>query len=750
MNYRYLLTGSLLCAIFACQPGKQKVTIKDQPASVLDAQAAIAHMRVESPLQVQLVAAEPLVVAPVAMSFDEKGRAWVVEMTSYMPDTAGTGEANMNGKIVILADTNHDGRMDTRRVFLDSLVLPRAVCLVGNGVLVAEPPRLWFVENNQDHPGKRTLVDSAYADGGNVEHQPNGLFRAMDNWIYNAKSAKRYRLQNGRWIISNTHFRGQWGICQDDDGRLVYNNNSANVLGDYFAPGLGAGNPHLQRVRGYDEEIVPDNRVYPLHHTGVNRGYVKDVLDDSGRLTAFTAACGPLVNRSPLLGAAFQNNVFVAEPAGNLIKRNILQPDSIYKVSGHQAYAGKEFLASDDERFRPVNLYNGPEGALYVVDMYRGIIQHKTYLTEYLKNEIRTRALTQPLNCGRIYRVVPAGSSPAIRPLATAPDSLLAALADENGWRRDRAQQLIVDGHITALVPALKQLLTHTQGNAWLHALWTLEGLGALQWTEVAPLLMSSNTYRLKTQALAVIPSIVNAQNRAAIFEAVATAVGNDPHLAVAAALDMPALQAYPKAGVLAAALSLAGTNDPYLSDALLSNAKDKELSWRASYLQMKRDTNAVFYRHLQAAINRAEEAKLAEKNKGLAKQYPRGAQLFNTICQTCHGGDGNGIHALAPPLNGSDWVNGDSRKLMSIVLFGLGGPVRVSGKTFPEITGDMPAIGNNKELSDADIAQLLSYIRQCWKNNAGPITETDIRNIRQRNAGRQKAFTMEELLQLK
>ena len=168
MNHRLLLTGAVICAFFACHPGKSSPDTDNTPPPSLDAQVAISHMQVEDSLQVQLVAAEPLVVAPVAMTFDTSGRAWVVEMTSYMPDTLGTGEADMNGRIVILSDSNHDGRMDTRKIFLDSLVLPRAVCLVGNGVLVAEPPKLWFVENDHDHPGKRTLVDSAYAYGGNV------------------------------------------------------------------------------------------------------------------------------------------------------------------------------------------------------------------------------------------------------------------------------------------------------------------------------------------------------------------------------------------------------------------------------------------------------------------------------------------------------------------------------------------------------------------------------------------------------
>ncbi|WP_261387541.1 hypothetical protein [Chitinophaga pinensis] len=229
MRYRFYLIGLSLW-LAACNSGGDKKTgsssdslaIREKYASspVLDAKTAISHMAIEKGLDIQLVAAEPLVTVPVAMTFDEKGRMWVVEMTGYMPDTVGTGEDIPNGKVVILEDTDHDGVADKRTVFIDSLVLPRAICLVENGILIAEPPKLSFIEINNDKPGKRTLVDDKYTEGGNVEHQPNGLLRAMDNWIYNAKSDKRYRKVGNKWVKELTHFRGQWGISQDNYGRL--------------------------------------------------------------------------------------------------------------------------------------------------------------------------------------------------------------------------------------------------------------------------------------------------------------------------------------------------------------------------------------------------------------------------------------------------------------------------------------------------------------------------------------------------
>ncbi|MET6996638.1 DUF7133 domain-containing protein [Chitinophaga defluvii] len=719
------------------------------PSPVLDAKTALQQMQVEKGMEVQLVAAEPQVMTPVAMTFDEKGRMWVVEMHGYMPDTVGTGEDIPSGKIVILEDTNGDGIPDNRKVFLDSLVLPRAICLIENGLLVAEPPKLWFVENNQDTPGKRTLVDDKYTEGGNVEHQPNGLLRGLDNWIYNAKSDKRYRKQGTKWLKEQTHFRGQWGITQDNYGRLFYNNNSENLLGDFFSPGLGSEHPQQRNVAGYDENIVPDNKVYPIRtNTGVNRGYMKGILDDSLRLANFTAACGPLVYRGHLLGEGYEGNAFVAEPSANLIKRNILT-DSGYIVTGHQAYKGHEFLASKDERFRPVSLYDGPDGALYILDMYRGIIQHKTYLTPYLKAEIKARDLSDPLNCGRIYRVVPQGKTVTPVHINTQPDSLFALLDHPNGWIRDKAQQLIIDRHLVQLEPALHQRLLQTDKPLGLiHALWTLEGLQCLQYKEVAPLLRQGNPY-IKAQVLTVLPGILHRGNIAAAIADLNAAVPN-VFLAPYIAYMLPAVKKLDKvaAGKLEEQLIKTYANDKYVADGVINNAADQETALLKQITDWNPDTTLVIRQRLERVIKDIANRKKARMDDALTKEFPRGNLIFKTVCQTCHGADGDGIQSLAPPLNQSNWVNGDKNKLAAIVLYGLTGPVMVNGKVYksPEINGDMPGIGNNDEFSDADIAQVISFIRNAWSNKASKVTEADIVKVRQQYKGRQKSFTAEEL----
>ncbi|MES1249967.1 MAG: c-type cytochrome [Chitinophaga rupis] len=727
----------------------------NKEAPVLPPDSAITKMHVEEGFAVQLVASEPLIAAPVALSFDEKGRIWVVEMMDYMPDTAGKGEELPTGKVVILSDRNGDGIMDDSQVFLDSLVLPRAICLIEDGILVAEPPRLWYYQIKDDKPVNKTLVDSAYTEGGNVEHQPNGLYRAMDNWIYNAKSARRYKKSGNRWLIETTHFRGQWGLSQDDYGRLYYNNNSENLLGDYFPPGLGAENPHQKQVAGFNEKIVADNRVYPVRPTrGVNRGYMPGVLDDSGRLVEFTAACGPLIYTGGSFDSAHEGNAFVAEPAANLIKRDLLISEG-YRTSGKQAYEKKEFLASEDERFRPVNLHIGPDGALYIADMYRGIIQHVTYLTPYLKKEIADRALTKPLNGGRIYKVVPIHTH--LQPLIfnNNPAGWVNLLQDHNSWVRNKAQQLLVDKKDKAIVPALRQYLHNPhQPIPLIHALWTLEGLNSLLLTDVLPLLKldQQENQPLRLQALTILPEIINKNNYRSILPLLNSIKDSlaAPYLAFIANSIRPfdptaahniligLLQKYP--------------DHPYVTDAIISNLYDREESFYKEAITINPDTTVLFNKRLKKLITDITKAKNTSNLKELTATYPRGSSIFLSFCQTCHGKDGNGITSLAPPLNGSNWVQGDKNKLIPIVLYGLTGPVKVAGKLYrsPEINGDMPGIGANTSFTDEDIAQTLSFIRNAWNNKGQPINAADIASIRKKLKDRQKPLTTEELEQFK
>jgi mono/diheme cytochrome c family protein len=759
----YFLFALIILTLYQCQTYKRRVTVDSRHVEHLDfskspvvpASKSVSRMKVEDGFEVQLIASEPLVSTPVAMSFDTKGRMWVVEMTGYMPDTLGRGEDVPNGKIVILDDQNKDGVFDTRKVFLDSLVLPRALCLVDNGILVAESPNLWYYTIVNDKPVKKILVDAQYAIEGNVEHQPNGLLRALDNWIYNAKSSKRYRKYGDQWRIEDTHFRGQWGISQDNYGRLYYNGNSSNVEGDYFSPGFGFSNSNQKGVSGYNERPVTNNRVYPARPTpGINRGYMPGMLDESLKLINFTAACGPLIYRGDQFGEDYKFNAFVPEPSANLIKRNILIEDGLV-IKGKQAYAGREFLASTDERFRPVALYNGPEGAMYMLDMYRGIIQHKTYETPYLINQIKTRNLSAPLSCGRIYRIIRKDRKYLSIPIAMEVSALVNQLGSNNGFIRDQAQHNIQDRHLTSAIPYLRKALNDTTNSLKsIHSMWALEGLNALETNDLVSLMRRAD-WHVKVQAITAMPSVINLQSyQKYTYELQSLLEAGDnrlmPYLAYCASFIKPYNPVFSESMLIT--LAKRYKSDNYVADAIISNLAYREEVFSQKLLSQLPDTNLKINKQFRKVIN---SIRAAQKNRDpaiAAKLYPKGLKVFQTTCQTCHGPDGNGIKSLAPPLNKSEWVNGSKEKLISIVLYGLTGPIKVNGYLYkaPEISGDMPAIAHSEEIDDEDISQLLSFLRTSWQNNSDKVETKEVSAVRSRAKQRDKAFTQKELDEMK
>jgi mono/diheme cytochrome c family protein len=403
-----------------------------------------------------------------------------------MPNVDGKGEDAPVGVVATLTDKDGDGRYDTRVEFATKLVMPRALALVGDGVLVAEPPKLWFFRDT-DGDGvadAKTEIAGDYGNTTNPEHNANGLLWAMDNWIYSANHTARFRYEGGaKFAREATITRGQWGIAQDDTGRLFYNSNSDPLRHDAIPSAYLRRNPNFAAA-GTNVQLVPGRLpIFPGRVTpGVNRGY--NTLDAASKLTAVTAACGPVIYRGALFPAEFRGGAFIAEPAGNLIKRiRLAEKDGA--LAGANAYEGAEFLTSTDERFRPVNLFNGPDGALYVVDMYRGILQHRLYVTSFLRKQIEERGLAEGIGLGRIWRIVP-DSTPRAKfdqGLARADTTaLIAKLSDANGWVRDTAQRLLVEQRDPAAA-ALLQGVARTARDplARLHALWTLEGLGAIE-----------------------------------------------------------------------------------------------------------------------------------------------------------------------------------------------------------------------------------------------------------------------------
>lgn len=574
------------------RPGEQQAPppehLKAPPSPALKVEDALKTLRVAPGFRVEIVASDPLLFDPVAMTIGPDGRMWVVEMRAYMPNVEGAGEDAPIGTIAVLEDTNKDGRMDKRTEFAGGLVLPRALALVADGLLVAEPPNLWFMRdtNGDGKADDKQLVANDYGNPSNPEHSANGLLWGLDNWIYNANHTTRFRYVQGKWQREPTIFRGQWGITQDDFGQLYHNNNSVALYTDVMPAEYLLRNRHLPNARGANVQLAgpEDISVWPARiTTGVNRGY--RILREDGTLPVLTAACGPVIYRGSLFPKSFYGDAFIAEPAGNLVKRLVVeQRDGVPRV--RNAYDQAEFLASTDERFRPVNLYNGPDGSLYVVDMYRGVIQHRIFLTTYLRNQIKERGLEAPLGMGRVYRVVPENvkrNSPPQLAKATVAQ-LVDALKHHDAWVRETAQRLLVERMDVSTAPALRKLATTSPTAVTrVHALWTLDGINSLDWPTAAAALRDAEP-RVAAAAVRVSERFISSQpertvaammdrarwNELAVVRQVALSLGAAP-----AGLADPALRE----------ITFRNGKEAYVADAVASSIPGREAIFISSLI---------------------------------------------------------------------------------------------------------------------------------------------------------------------
>jgi putative membrane-bound dehydrogenase-like protein len=375
--------------------------------------------------------------------------------------------------------------MDARATFLDGLVLPRAVLPIRGGALVIAPPDLLFARDvdGDGRADEREVLATGLGGIESPEHAANGLALGVDGWILLANHPYRYRWshrpnQGLTWERQPVAQAGQWGIARDDLGRAFFNTNPDPLRGDPYSSHYAVRNAALGRADGVNVGYAPDKRTWPGRVTpGVNRGYRAGVLRADLTLASFTAACAPLVYRGDRC-PDLRGDAFVCEPAGNLVKRFRLEERDDGAFVAHNVAAGVELWTSTDERFRPVHLFDGPDGALYCVDLYRGIVQHRLFVTTYLRRQIRERGLDAPVGLGRIWRVVPAEDHTASAPdLAGATWSELGMLLGHpNGWVRDRAQWILATegANDRAALTAARAALVADEPLARMHALWAL------------------------------------------------------------------------------------------------------------------------------------------------------------------------------------------------------------------------------------------------------------------------------------
>ena len=616
----FLMTGYTI-AFLCLSCTNQKESNAEGPSPQRTPAEELTTFQLAKGLTIQLVASEPMVQDPVVITFDPEGRLWVVEMRGFMNDIDGDGDNKRIGRVSVLEDTDGDGKMDASKIYMDSLIMPRALALVPGGALIVEDQSLWLTQDldGDFHADTKELLDSTYAGNPSPEHSGNGLWRNVDNWYYNVKSRFRYHLINGKWKRDSTEFRGQWGISNDDEGRLYYNYNWSQLHADLVPPNYLSRNKNHTPTTGIDHGLTLDRRVYPIRpNPAVNRGYIPGTLNNDGRLLEFTAACSPFYYHGTALPKEYYGNVFVCEPAGNLIKRNIVEENGLL-LTAHDPTPGTEFLASTDERFRPVFFASGPDGALYVADMYTGVIQYSSYVTPYLKEQSISRKLVQPINLGRIWRIVPQDWKALEQQKFSAASSeeLILMLSSPNGWHRDMAQRLLVEKGDKSISKALAELVL--KGNNELgrfHALWTMEGLSLLEPDLLFQLLQDTSPL-IRTTAVRLLEPMAKENNaiRVKLEEALLNSWKEAPiKLILQASLTARVLDEKASHKLLLGITERFDTS-ALIRDAVLSSLQDQEFTflkklWNSPSLQVSKPSREIFMEMLTTAVVRKGDPK--------------------------------------------------------------------------------------------------------------------------------------------
>ncbi len=473
---------------------------------------SLKHFQIDPDCRIELVAAEPDVSAPVSIAFDEKGQLWVVEMHDY-PNGPAPGEPGKS-RIRVLTDEDGDGKYSNPRVFVDQLLFANSLMHWDGGVLVTTDGKLIYFKDT-DGDGKSDLRE-VWFEGFATENPQlrcNHPTFGPDNWIYVANGLRNGKVKAVRpkWPkpapesaklgepvdIAGRDFRfnpftgeceavsgyGQFGLTFDDEGNRYVCSNRNPCMKIIIEERHLKLNPNLAVPSVY-EDVSPageKSKLYPI-----SRAWTTSNLH-AGQ---FSAACGLIIYRGTALPPKFYNQSFTCDPTGNLVHCDY-QP-KFFPWPEDWKPPQREFLASDETWFRPVNTALGPDGALYIVDMYRAVIEHP----EYMPTELKTRSdLSHGSERGRIWRVVgrtPIGEPDQIKPIMTFPwttipfptdPQVIAQLVEyPNAWHRDTAQRLLVERHAVEAEECLRDILAKEPSDLGaIVALRTLHGLGLLK-----------------------------------------------------------------------------------------------------------------------------------------------------------------------------------------------------------------------------------------------------------------------------